>query len=164
MEHSVPAVDAVRPWRTATLLASSLAAIELLILLAIAAVALGRPLAHHATPKAAASSVPAHTRAIPPDKPRLARHDVEVEVLNGNGLQGAAAAEASRVRAKGYVIGNVGNAPSASYDRSIVMYRRGFRGEGLRLGRDLGISAIGPLDGMTPSDLMGSHLVVVIGS
>lgn len=165
MEHSVPVVDAVRPWRTATLLASSLAAIELLILLAIAAVALGRPLTHHATFKrAATSSVPAHTRAIPPDKPRLARRDVEVEVLNGNGLQGAAAAEASRVRAKGYVIGNVGNAPSASYDRSIVMYRRGFRGEGLRLGRDLGIGAVGPLDGMAPSDLMGSHVVVVIGS
>jgi hypothetical protein len=44
------------------------------------------------------------------------------------------------------------------------MYRRGYRAEGLRLGRDLGISAVGPLDGLHPSDLMGAHLVVVIGS
>jgi hypothetical protein len=44
------------------------------------------------------------------------------------------------------------------------MYRRGYRAEGLRLGRDLGIRAVGPLDGLHPSDLMGAHLAVVIGS
>ena len=168
MDHSFPAPDAVRPWRTATLVASALAAVELVILLAIAVMALGRPLAHHAaaaTRSGATSSVPAHKIVAPAaTKPRLARADVEVEILNGNGRQGAAAAEASTVRGLGYVVGNVGNAARADYTRSVVMYRKGFRAEGQRLGRDLGIKAVGPLDGLHASDLMGAHLAVVIGS
>ena len=169
MDHSLPAPDAVRPWRTATLVASAFAALELVILLVIAVIALGRPLAHRAaaaTSAAATSSVPAHTIVAPPTagKPKLARRDLEVEILNGNGRQGAAAAEASTVRGLGYVVGNVGNAARADYTRSVVMYRKGFRAEGLRLGRDLGIKAVGPLDGLRTSDLMGAHLAVVIGS
>ena len=167
MDHSFPAPDAVRPWRTATLVATGFAAVELVILLAIAVVALGRPLVHHhaAAARTAASSAPAHTIVAPaPTKPRLARGDLEVEILNGNGRQGAAASEASTVRGLGYVVGNVGNAARADYTRSVVMYRRGYRAEGLRLGRDLGIRAVGPLDGLHPSDLMGAHLAVVIGS
>jgi hypothetical protein len=166
VDHSLPAADAVRPWRTATLVASGFAAVELVILLAIAVVALGRPLAHHAAARGATSSVPAHTIVTPPTaaKPNLARADVEVEILNGNGRQGAAAAQADTVRGLGYVVGNVGNAARADYTRSVVMYRRGYRAEGLRLGRDLGIKAVGPLDGLHASDLMGAHLAVVIGS
>ena len=168
MDHSLPAPDAVRPWRTATLVATGFAALELVILLVIAVVALGRPLAHHvaATRAAgAASSAPAHRIATPAaGKPKLARGSVEVEILNGNGRQGAAASEASTVRGLGYVVGNVGNAARADYSRSVVMYRRGYRAEGLRLGRDLGIKAVGPLDGLHTSDLMGAHLAVVIGS
>ena len=167
MDHSLPIPDAVRPWRTATLVASAFAALELVILLAIAVIALGRPLANHAAAAraAAASSVPAHTIAAPAaGKPKLARADVEVEILNGTGRQGAAASEASTVRGLGYVVGNVGNAARADYTRSVVMYRMGFRAEGLRLGRDLGIKAVGPLDGLHSSDLMGAHLAVVIGS
>ena len=168
MDHSLPAPDAVRPWRTATLVATGFAALELVILLVIAVVALGRPLAHHAaaaTRAGATSSVPAHTIVSPTaTKPKLIRADVQVEILNGNGRQGAAAAEASTVRGLGYVVGNVGNAARADYTRSVVMYRKGFRAEGLRLGRDLGIKAVGPLDGLHTSDLMGAHLAVVIGS
>lgn len=166
MDHSLSAPDAVRPWRTATLVASAFAALELVVLLAIAVVALGRPLAHHAAAsRAAASPAPAHKIAAPAaTKPKLARADVEVEILNGNGRRGAAAAEASTVRGLGYVVGNVGNAARADYTRSIVMYRRGYRAEGLRLGRDLGIKAVGPLDGIRPRDLMGAHLAVLIGS
>ena len=167
MDHSFPAPDAVRPWRTATLVATGFAAVELVILLAIAVVALGRPLVHHhaAAARTAASAAPAHTIVAPaPTKPGLARADLEVEILNGNGRQGAAASEASTVRGLGYVVGNVWNAARADYTRSVVMYRRGYRAEGLRLGRDLGIKAVGPLDGLHPSDLMGAHLAVVIGS
>ena len=167
MDHSLPAPDAVRPWRTATLVATGFAALELVILLVIAVVALGRPLAHHAAAArtGGTSSTPAHTIAAPAaGKPKLARGSVEVEILNGNGRQGAAASEASTVRGLGYVVGNVGNAARADYSRSVVMYRRGYRAEGLRLGRDLGIKAVGPLDGLHASDLMGAHLAVVIGS
>ena len=167
MDHSLPAPDAVRPWRTATLVATGFAALELVILLVIAVVALGRPLAHHAAAARTGgpSATPAHTIAAPAaGKPKLARGSVEVEILNGNGRQGAAASEASTVRGLGYVVGNVGNAARADYSRSVVMYRRGYRAEGLRLGRDLGIKAVGPLDGLHSSDLMGAHLAVVIGS
>jgi hypothetical protein len=169
VDHSYPAPDAVRPWRTATLVASAFAALELVVLLVIAVIALGRPLAHQAAAAAArpsaAASVQAHKIVAPTTtKPKLARADVEVEVLNGNGRQGAAAAEASTVRGLGYVVGNVGNAARADYSRNIVMYRKGFRAEGLRLGRDLGIKAVSPLDGLHASDLMGAHLAVVIGS
>ena len=167
MDHSLPAPDAIRPWRTATLVATGFAALELVILLVVAVVALGRPLANHVTGThaGATSSTPAHTIVAPAaGKPKLARGSVEVEILNGNGRQGAAASEASTVRGLGYVVGNVGNAARADYSRSVVMYRRGYRAEGLRLGRDLGINAVGPLDGLHTSDLMGAHLAVVIGS
>jgi hypothetical protein len=43
------------------------------------------------------------------------------------------------------------------------MYRPGFAGEGKRLGRDLGVKLVTPLDGMRLSQLHGSHLVLVLG-
>jgi hypothetical protein len=46
--------------------------------------------------------------------------------------------------------------------RSVVMYRPGFRGEALRLARDLRIRIIGPLDGLSVGDLMGAHLALVV--
>src|SRR5215210_9554361 len=95
--------------------------------------------------------------------PLLPRRKVSVTILNGNGVSGAAASEASRVRARGYVLGQVGNAPRGGYGQSIVMYRPGRRGEALRLGRDLQIRLVSPLDGLRPRDLHGAKLAVVIG-
>jgi hypothetical protein len=46
--------------------------------------------------------------------------------------------------------------------RSVVMYRPGFRGEAMRLARDLRIRIVGPLDGLSVRDLMGAHLAIVI--
>jgi hypothetical protein len=83
-------------------------------------------------------------------------------VLNGNGVPGAAHEAASRVRSRGYSIGDVGNANRTDYMRSVVMYRPRFRGEALRLARDLRIKLVGPLDGLGVRDLMGAHLVVVV--
>ena len=82
-------------------------------------------------------------------KPQLARGETSVIVLNGNGVSGAAHATASQVEARGYSIGDVGNANRTDYTRSVVMYRPGHRGEALRLARDLRIRIVGPLDGMT---------------
>ena len=70
---------------------------------------------------------------------------------------------ADRVRGKGYAIGSVGNAPSADYPRSLVMYRSGFAAEGKRIAKDLGIKVVGPLDGMKRSQLLGAHVAVIIG-
>jgi hypothetical protein len=86
-----------------------------------------------------------------------------VLVLNGNGRQGAAAAEASRIQAHGYRIRGVANAARSNYGRTIVMYRSRFAGEGHRLGGDLRISLVAPLDGMRPRQLGGAQLVVILG-
>jgi hypothetical protein len=93
----------------------------------------------------------------------LSRGHVRVMVLNGNGRPGAAAAAATRVRRHGYRIGVVGNAARMSYARSLVMYRPGFEGEGRRLGRDLGIRLVSPLDGMRGAQLHGSQVVLILG-
>jgi hypothetical protein len=44
------------------------------------------------------------------------------------------------------------------------MYRPGYRGEGLRLGRDLRVKIVGPLDGMTTRELLGAHVALVVGA
>jgi len=67
------------------------------------------------------------------------------------------------VRARGYSLGEVGNAKRTDYMRSVVMYRPGYRGEALRLSRDLRVRIVGPLDGLRTAQLHGSHAVVIIG-
>jgi hypothetical protein len=84
-------------------------------------------------------------------------------VLNGNGQAGAAHAAAARVEAKGYLLGNVGNAPRIM-PHTIVMYRPGYAGEGRRLAHDLHVRLARPLDGMRPSQLLGAHLVLILGT
>jgi hypothetical protein len=44
------------------------------------------------------------------------------------------------------------------------MYRPGRLPEAKRLGADLGIALVGPLDGITPRQLRGAQLVVVLGT
>jgi hypothetical protein len=85
-----------------------------------------------------------------------------VLVLNGNGRTGAAASAASRVSARGYKVGAVTNAPQR-VPRSVVMYRPGFAGEGRRLGKDLGVRLVTPLDGMRAGQLGGAHVVFILG-
>ena len=85
-------------------------------------------------------------------------------MLNGNGRQGAAAAAASRVSGRGYRVGTSATHRAHDYPQSIVMYRRGFEGEGRRLARDLGVKVVGPLDGMRPAQLHGAHAVFILGA
>jgi hypothetical protein len=168
VEQPVPADVLVRPWRTATLVASAVAAIELVIILVAAVVLVGKPLTEKMHDTARDRTLGA-TIAAPTKKPkigssvaRLSRSDTSVMVLNGNGVSGAAHVAASRVRARGYSIGEVGNANRTDYMRSVVMYRPGYRGEALRLARDLRIRIVGPLDGIKVRDLMGAHLALLV--
>jgi LytR cell envelope-related transcriptional attenuator len=162
----------VRPWRNAALAAALVAVVELVLLVVIGGALLAKPdsrsSSHPATrAKADTGATPAAAQKphpAPAVAAKLPRGKVSVLVLNGNGRQGAAAAQASRVSAKGYRIGGVANASSEDYTRSLVMYRPGFEGEGKRLARDLGINIVGPLDGMRPSQLKGANTVVVVGS
>lgn len=158
-------------WRSAAVVASLVAAVELVLLVVTGSALLLRqgdstPASH----KTATSAAKTHAAAKPAPRthhvaaPKLARAKVGVMVLNGNGRPGAAAAAASRVRHHGYRISTVGNAGRMSYARSLVMYRRGYEGEGRRLARDLGIRTVGPLDGIRPAQLHGAQALVIIGS
>jgi hypothetical protein len=176
MEHShpLPGLDAVRPWRTATIVASAIAIGELVLLLLVGIALLGKPLSERADRAAAAKlAVPALTKKPAQDspvkfkavgKPSLERGATRVTILNGNGHQGAAAAEAGRVRQHGYPIGAVTNAPNTDYTRSMVMYRGRFRPEAARLAKDLGIKIVTPLDGMSAGVLDGAHVAVIVGA
>ena len=157
--------DLIRPWRRATIAVSAVAAAELMILAVIAVVMLGNPIAHHFRASAAAAAEPRKRSDAPTPAKRsaLPRSQTSVMVLNGNGQAGAAHAAAARVQSHGYMLGDVGNAPSIT-PRSLVMYRPGFEAEGRRLARDLRLHIVRPLDGMRPAQLLGSHLVLIIGT
>lgn len=173
VDHPLPAPEAlVRPWRTAAYVAVAIAVVELLLLLVIG----GGKLAGWATDRmqlAARERVaaPIHKtqtapaashKRMPAPVAKRPRSKTVVLVLNGNGRTGAAASAASRVQSRGYKIGDVTNAPEL-VPRSIVMYKPGFAGEGRRLGKDLGVKLVTPLDGMRAKDLGGADLVFILG-
>jgi hypothetical protein len=162
MEH---AHELIRPWRRATIAVSAVAAFELLLLAAIGIMVFGNPLATHIRESAAAAATPPKrsTAAPAPKKALLARNEISVMVLNGNGQAGAAHAAADRVQARGYLLGNVGNASSIT-PHTLVMFRPGYEGEARRLAHDLRVSIVRPLDGMRPSQLLGAHLVLILGT
>jgi hypothetical protein len=108
--------------------------------------------------------VPAHRQPPKLGAPKLTRAETGVLVLNGNGVAGAAGTAADRLHRLGYVIGGVGNAETQGTTHSLVMYRDGYRAEAARLAKDLRVRIFAPLDGMKPSQLMGTQLVLVIGS
>ena len=164
MQHVHDLPDVIRPWRRATIAVSAIAAVEFVALVAIGIAVFGNPLSNHLREAAAAASTP-RVRAAQPKpakKPELARSETSVMVLNGGGVSGAAHAAADKVTARGYLLGEVGNAAGVT-PRTLIMYRPGYETEGRRLGKDLGIRLVRPLDGMHPGQLMGSHLVVILG-
>ena len=158
-------LDVIRPWRRATIAVSIVAAVELIALAAIAVALLGNPLAAHlrATTAAAAGAPRVRTaQPAPAKKAALARADTSVMVLNGGGQAGAAHAAALKVSAHGYQLGQIGNAAGVT-PRTLIMYRPGYEAEGARLGHDLHVRIVRPLDGMRPVQLMGAHLVLIMG-
>ena len=170
MEISASSVHPLdRTWRTTAILASGLAALELLILLVVATAWIGKDVTAQAKEAGLARATGIPSSAAKPIKPEpkkvtLPRGETSVIVLNGNGRSGAAAKEASRVRARGYAISGTGNAARSDYGRSVVMYRAGRRPEAKRLARDLGIRLVGPLEGIRKRDLMGAHVAVIVGN
>jgi LytR cell envelope-related transcriptional attenuator len=154
-------------WRTATVAMSVVAAIEFVGLAVLGVALLGNPLASHLEARAAAAAAPRVRAASPLPKAsqaKLARSQTSVIVLNGSGRTGAAAAEARVVKARGYMVGGVGNASRMDYRHTLVMYRPGYGSEGARLARDLRIRVVSPLDGMRVSRLAGAHLVLILGA
>ena len=162
------------------MIVSAVAAAELVALIAVGVLVLGkgwfqhaqasassRGTTHHAaTTQAAKPAAPAakpkpHPAA--PATPMLSRGQTSLLVLNGNGQDGAAGAEARVLREHGYTVQAVGNAKRNDYAASMVMYRPGLQREGLRLARDLSIPIVSALDGIQPSQLKGAKLLLIVG-
>lgn len=169
MEHSLRLEE---PWRTRAVVAAAVAVIELVVILGVAVILLGRPVSERVSQAAEAKVLAPATPVTKPKKkakpapalPKLERGETSVIVLNGNGRNGAAHEQADLVRARGYLIGAVGNAPRTDFPRTTVMYRPGYKPEALRLAKDTGIRVVTPLDGLTQTDLLGAHLALVVGA
>jgi hypothetical protein len=162
----------IRPWRTATLVASLVAAIELVLLLALGFLLLAKPLTHAMQKHAAATAfapakkhtaAPVHKQA-PIGQPKLLRSETGVFVFNGNGRSGAASTEAGKLSNLNYRVPGTGNAKRQDYATTVVMFRKGFQAEGARLAHDLHVKIVGPLDGLKPSELRGAQLAIVLGA
>jgi hypothetical protein len=163
----------IRPWRTATLVASLVAAVELVLLLVAGFLLLAKPIAHAMQKHAAATAfapIKKHTAApvirkrAPIGAPKLLRSQTGVFVFNGNGRSGAASSEASKLSNLNYLVPGTGNAKRQDYATTVVMFKKGFQAEGVRLAHDLHVKIVGPLDGLTPSALRGAQLAIVLGA
>ena len=170
MEHSLAPLELRRPWRTTAVVATLVAALELVAIVALGIVLLGEPVANRVREHAVGPAMP--KAAAPPPAPvvtketvlpTLSRADTSVLVLNGNGRTGAAGDAAARVDGVGYTVAGTANASSTGYTRSVVMYRAGRQAEAERLARDLKVRVVGPLDGMRPADLLGAHVALIVG-
>jgi len=166
--------ELIRPWRRATIVASLVAAVELVLLIVIGMLLLAKPLSHALQQQAEAKVLaPAKAQGkqakqilpttIAVGLPKLSRQETGVFVLNGNGRSGAAATAAGKLKGFGYVVPGTGNAPRDDYATTFIMFRPGYKAEALRLGRDLKIKAVSPIDGITPGELRGAHLAVILG-
>jgi LytR cell envelope-related transcriptional attenuator len=164
-----------QPWRSAALIAASVATVELCILVVLGIVFFGKffngrvekasdpvAVAEAAVARETAEATKSTKQA---QEPILERRETSVIVLNGNGVAGAAATMAERVHSRRYMIAGTDNAPR-SVARSMVMYRPGFDREAKRLAHDVGIGVqrVSPLDGLRPRQLQGAHLALIIGA
>jgi hypothetical protein len=162
----------IRPWRTATLVASLVAAVELVLLLGATFLLLAKPISHAMQRHAAATAFapakkheePVIPKQAPIGLPKLLRAETGVFVFNGNGRAGAASNEAGRLSDLGYRVPGTGNAKRQDYATTVVMFKRGFHAEGARLARDLHVKIVGPLDGLRPAALHGAQLAIVLGA
>jgi hypothetical protein len=170
--------DLVRPWKRATVVASLVAAVELALLIGAGLLLVAKPLSHairkHAieVKSAPAAKTPAPSKELKqaikrtkaPAGHARPRGHVRIMVLNGNGHAGAAGDEAARLEHLGYKVTGAGNARRQDYATTVVMYRDGWRAEGLRLAKDLKVKVVGPLDGVRSAALHGGQLLVIVGS
>jgi hypothetical protein len=155
------------PWRAATVVVAAIAVVELVALLVLGGVRLAP--SHHAAATSAPAPKPAAVKLsvhipLAPTHPLRPRARVRVLVLNGNGVSGAAAEAAQRLQVEGYRIGGTTNAARRDYAKSMVMFVPGWAKEARRLAHDAGVPVVTPLDGLKTKQLMGSKIVLLLGT
>jgi hypothetical protein len=89
---------------------------------------------------------------------------IEVAVLNGTSVSGAAESVAGTVEQAGFQIGNVANATEQTSAESAVLFAEGARRAAREVGRELGISQLEPVDPETQSLAGTADVVVVVGA
>lgn len=142
-------------------MAVGVAAVELILVIALLLGSTG-----HASAATEAKARASHHAARRPRRPPtrvLPRSQTRILILNGNGLDGAAASEAAMVKSLGYRVAAVGNAARSDYGRSTVLYPRGRVREARRLARDVGIKLVGPLDGISRARMRHATVAVILG-
>jgi hypothetical protein len=167
----LPRHDLIRPWRRATIAASTIAIAELVLLLVAGALLLAKPVSRIIERQAVAAATPPSKQLAaaikqikaPAGKARPRAH-LAIMVFNGNGRSGAAGSTASTLHGLGYKVAGTANAKRQDYATSIVMYKPGFRAEGIRLAKDLHVKVVGPLDGLKTTALHGGELTVIVGA
>ena len=177
MEHPA-SLSSPGTWRAAAILAAGVAALELVVIVVVVLAAFAKPFSGDAdivaavTPGKKAANVEASKSAADPVRKqtpapapvaKLARNETSVIILNGNGIQGAADGAASVVQSLRYLIAGTGNAPRTDFARSLVMYRPGYKGEAMRLAKDVRVRRVVPLDGMRAAELQGAHVALILG-
>jgi hypothetical protein len=167
VDHALPIPhEPVQVWRRAALVMTAVAALELLLLVVGAVLLVAKPFAHDAAAAKASvgTAAPAAGHRQQPKPALLPRGRTRVLVLNGNGQTGVAGTEADAIRARGYRISGVGNAPQTTTGPTLVMYRPGFATAAKRLARDAGIGTVTAIDGLPTRILHRAQLVIVIGN
>ena len=163
MDHPAP-VSAGYPWRRAALVASALATVELVLLLLVVLLFVAGPFARDDGAGSGASTRSSGSReGTSGAASTLPRGRTWVIVLNGNGVPGAAGRAAATIRSLRYRVRGSANAPRSDFARSLIMFRRGYRSEAIRLAQDLRLGRVAPLDGLRAPDLQGAHLALIVG-
>jgi ABC-type multidrug transport system fused ATPase/permease subunit len=88
--------------------------------------------------------------------------EIEVTVLNGTSVVGLAAVFGDKVDAKGFELGAVTNS-SASFQESVVMFKRGHKPEARKVAKQLSIPKLQLMSAEIESASAGADVALIVG-
>ena len=88
--------------------------------------------------------------------------EIEVTVLNGTSVVGLAATYGDKVEGKGFDLGAVTNS-SASFEQSVVMFKRGHKPEARKVAKQLGIGKVQLMSGEIEAASAGADVALIVG-
>jgi LytR cell envelope-related transcriptional attenuator len=88
--------------------------------------------------------------------------EIEVTVLNGTSVVGLAAVFGDKVDAKGFELGAVTNS-SASFEDSVVMFKRGHKPEARKVAKQLSIPKVQLMSAEIESVSAGADVALIVG-
>jgi len=88
--------------------------------------------------------------------------EIEVTVLNGTSVDGLAAIYGDKVEAKGFELGAITNS-SASFEDSVVMFKRGHKPEAQKVAKQVGIAKLQLMSGEIESVSAGADVALIVG-